>query len=139
MPRSVYSVGYQKNTSEIDHVVTHYRYEDVPMVVAEGGWTMADGYGFHMQYTVNFENATAVFDFPSATPLMLYEAGKLPAAVEMEEGMGYDHEIGYFLECIGSGRRPRIVTLEDGVSCLRIVEAESASAKTGEPVALGTN
>jgi predicted dehydrogenase len=136
MPESVYSIGYSRITDEMDHVVTHYRVKDVPLVVAEGGWAMADGFGFRMQYTVNFERATAVYDLAAQQQLMLYEPGQAPRAVEMETGMGYDHEIGYFLECITAGQRPRIVTLRDGLNCLRIIEAESRSAKSGAPVTL---
>jgi len=139
MPRSVYSAGYSKVTSEIDHLLTLYHYDDVPMVVAEGGWAMADGFGFSMHYAVNFERATAVFDFPAANPLMLYEPRKSPQPVELEGGLGYDHEIAYFLDCIREGRPPRTVTFRDAVSCLKIVEAESMSAKTGKVIALTTS
>lgn len=136
MPQSVSSVGYSKVTSEIDHIVTHYRYRDVPMVVAEGSWSMSPGFPFNMAYTVNFERATAVYDLGAKPQLMLYEPGRSPHAVEMESGMGYDHEIGYFLECIAAGARPTRVTLRDGQRCIQIIEAESRSAKTSQPVAL---
>ena len=56
------SVGYSKTSGEIDHLSTQYLYDNIPLVHAEGGWCLADGYGFTMQYTVNFENATADFD-----------------------------------------------------------------------------
>lgn len=59
-PRAVFSRGYAKDTSHIDHVVTQYLYDYIPLVVAEGGWSMQAGFGFSMQYTVNFEQATAV-------------------------------------------------------------------------------
>lgn len=136
MPESVSSVGYSKMTNEIDHVVTHYRYGDVPMVVAEGGWAMSPGFAFNMQYTVNFERATAVFDLAGAKPLMLYEPGKDPQAVPVETTMGYDYEIGYFLDCIRTGQQPKTVTLEEAANSLKIIEAESQSAKTGKPVLL---
>ncbi|HEX2970701.1 MAG TPA: Gfo/Idh/MocA family oxidoreductase [Tepidisphaeraceae bacterium] len=136
MPESVYSVGYSKITSEIDHVITHYRYPNVPLVVAEGGWAMAPGFQFKMQYTVNFERATAVYDHGTPKPLMLYEPPKEPQAVQLEAGMGYDYEIAYFLDCIRNGQPPKIVTLKDAINSLRIVEAESQSAKTGLPVSL---
>ena len=62
MPKAVTSFGYSKITNEPDHLITHYQYDDVPMVIAEGSWAMADGYVFNMGFTVNFENATAVYD-----------------------------------------------------------------------------
>lgn len=136
MPQSVQSVGYSKITDEIDHIVTHYRYNDVPMVVAEGGWAMADGFGFRMQYTVNFDRATAVFDLAAQQPLMLYEPGQAPRAIALDAVMGYDLEIGYFLECIKERRQPTTVTLRDGLNCLKIIEAESQSARSAAPVTL---
>jgi len=61
-PQGVFSRGYARDTSHIDHVTTHYLYDDIPLVTAEGGWALQPGFGFEMQYTVNFEQATAVFD-----------------------------------------------------------------------------
>jgi len=138
IPNAVYSCGYSKVTDEIDHVVTHYRYDDVPVVVAEGSWAMADGFGFRMHYTVNFEHATAVYDSAAPTPLTLYEPGKPAQAVQVETGMGYEREIAYFLDCIRNGKAPDAVTLRDGANALRIVEAESRSAKTGKMVRVRT-
>src|SRR2546421_326613 len=62
MPAAVYSRGYTKTSDELDHLTTYYIYENIPHVVAEGGWTLAPGAGFTMRYTVNFEHATADYD-----------------------------------------------------------------------------
>jgi predicted dehydrogenase len=136
MPKSVYSCGYSSITNQFDHIVTHYRFDNVPLVVAEGGWTMADNFGFTMQYTVNFERATAVYDLAAQKRLILYESGKQPQALEVDPAMGYQYEIAYFVDCIREGNPPRTVVLEDAANCLRIIEAEVKSAGTGKPVAL---
>ncbi len=47
-PRSVSSRGYGAGGA-IDHVSTHYHYADGPLVVAEGGWALSDGFGFRMR------------------------------------------------------------------------------------------
>ncbi len=133
LPSAVSSRGYAAVSGAIDHVVTSYVYDDVPIVVAEGGWAMAPGFGFHMQYTVNFERATAVFDFDALEKLMLYERGKKPRAVHVKRGMGYEHEIAYILDCIQRRRKPRTVTLSDAATSVRIVEAERRSIATGRP------
>jgi len=138
IPAAVYSCGYSKVTHEIDHVLTHYRYDDVPLVVAEGAWTMADGFAFKMHYTVNFERATAVYDSAAPAPLMLYEPGKPPLPVQVQSAMGYELEIAYFLDCIRIAKAPVAVTLRDGANALKIVEAERKSAITGKTVRLGT-
>ena len=44
------------------------------------------------------------------------EAGKEPAAIAVEEVMGYDLEIDYMLRCIEQGQRPTTVTVEDALT-----------------------
>ena len=138
MPKRVTSIGYTKLTGAIDHLTTVYEYDAPgrPMVVAEGGWVMTKGFPFTMQYTVNFERATAAFDIANEQPLMLYEEGKPGQAVELREGMGYEHEIAYLIDCINSGQAPSVVSLGDAANSVRIVEAEIESVQTGRPVDL---
>jgi predicted dehydrogenase len=136
MPKAVASVGYSKITDEPDHILTHYHYDNAPMVVAEGSWAMTDGYVFNMGFTVNFENATAVYDSGRPEPLMLYEKGKPAAAVPVDPIMGYDLEIEYFVKCIQAGKKPTIVTIADAWNTLRIIEAEVQSVRSGQPVAV---
>jgi len=133
-PISVHSRGYPKITSGIDHLITQYQYGDVPLVTAEGGWAMANEYPFRMQYTVNFERATAVFDSAAQSALMLYESGQKPRALELDPIMGYQREIEYFIQCVKENRPPTTVTLEDGAEAVRMVEAEVESIRTGWPV-----
>ncbi len=130
-PRAVRSVGYSKVTGGVDHLFTHYFYEDIPLVTAEGGWCMAAGFPFQMRYRINFERATAVFDASAASPLMLYQDGKLEP-VALGKASGYQEEIEYFLGCIAAQRRPETVTLREGAEAVRIVEAEVESIRTGE-------
>lgn len=143
MPEAVTSRGYSHITNQIDHVVTQYHYPapgsapentDVPLVVAEGGWAMAKGFGFQMQYTVNFVEATAVFDLAVESPLLLYQPGKEAQAVELPDGMGYAHEISYFLDCIAKKQNPERVTLESAADSVRLVEAEVLSVRDARTV-----
>ena len=132
-PDAVFSRGYASRTSHTDHVITHYLYGNVPLVVAEGGWAMAPGFGFQMQYTVNFEKATAVFDLAAKDQLTLIRAGK-SRPVAVKAGMGYQHEIAYFVDCIRTGKRPQAVEPASAALSVKIVEAEVRSLKTGKPV-----
>ena len=134
-PISVQSRGYSKVTTGIDHIFTQYNYGDVPLVTAEGSWAMNAGFPFRMQYTVNFERATAVFDSSAPQPLMLYQAGEAPRAIEIEPGMGYEGEIAYFVQCVREKRQPTTVTLQDGAEAVRLVESELESIRLGWPVA----
>ncbi len=127
VPKSVSAVGYSKETNQVDHVVARYEYDDVPIVQAEGAWSMSPGFPFTMRYTVNFERATAVYDLSEAAPLMLYEPGVEARAVTLPGETGFTQEIGYFLDCIHRGQKPQRVTLEQAAMSVKIVEAEVRS------------
>ena len=135
MPRAVSSRGYSKTSGEMDHIATNFLYDDIPLVTAEGGWCLADGYGFSMQYTVNFENATADYDLSRDQPLRLSQGGK-SEPIECGPGFGYAAELRYFLDCVAKSERPTMVTADDAVRSVRLVEAEVKSARIGEVVQL---
>jgi predicted dehydrogenase len=132
-PRAVISRGYSKVTDAIDHVVTQYVYDDVPLVTAEASWCLAPGYGFTMQYLVNFEHATAIFDLSEPQPLTLVRDGRREPVL-IPPGQGYEYEIAYFLECMSEGRKPETVTLDSAALSVRIVEAEAQSVRANQPV-----
>lgn len=135
LPKSVSSVGYSSKTTEVDHISTRYDVGTDALVRAEGSWAMADGYAFCMQYSANFEKASAEFDSNSDQPLKLYQDGQANP-VELPEGMGYDHEIAYFLDCVKNNRQPQIVTMQDAANAVRLIEAEVESVRSGTTITL---
>jgi predicted dehydrogenase len=134
-PKAVYSFGYEKLTGCIDHLVTRYVYDDIPLVCAEGGWGMADGFGFQMGYTVNFERATAEYVMARESPLVVYHDGRAEP-VPCDGVDGYVGELSYMIRCIDAGTPPSIVTAADAVASIAIVEAERRSAESGQAVEL---
>ena len=136
MPTAVTSFGYSNITDEPDHLITHYRYADVPMVIAEGGWSMSAGYSFHMDFAVNFEQATAVYRMADSSPLTLFRPGEAPQSIPVDPIMGYDLEIDDLIRCITTKTKPTTVTVEDAYNTLRIIEAECESVRSGRTVAL---
>ncbi|MCP4378205.1 MAG: Gfo/Idh/MocA family oxidoreductase [bacterium] len=136
MPKAVASCGYSKTSDGVDHIITRYVYDDVPVVVAEGAWCLDDGYGFNMSYMVNFENATADFDFSRGDDALLLSTGGDKQTITCEGSDGYEGELAYMADCIASGTPPTIVTAEQAAESVRIVEAEIESVNTGAPVNL---
>lgn len=134
-PSSVFSTGYAKHTGAIDHVVTQYAVAGGAIVHAEGSWAMTAGFGFNMSYTVNFERATADYDIARGpeNALKLYAEGREAETIRCEGGDGYVGELRHFEESIRAGRRPTVVTPEDGVMSLLICEAEERSIRSGRP------
>jgi predicted dehydrogenase len=129
-PGAVFSRGYSKTSGRTDHIVTEYLYDRGPALVsAEGSWCMATGFSFTMRYTVNFEQATADFDINREHQLIVSQDGK-PETIDLP-GDGYEAELAYFVECVASGRAPTLVTAEDAVAGMRILEAEQRSIESG--------
>ena len=98
---------------------------------------MADGFGLEMQYTVNFEHATARFSFNGTNNLTLIEQGKEPRKVNIASEMGFLYEIVYFLECISNNHAPHIVNFRDAAHSIVIVEAERRSIAYGKIIEIG--
>lgn len=130
-PGAVHSFGRVGTTGCIDQLVTHYIYEDDgPVVTAEGSWAMTDPFPFRMDYTVNFERATAEYVMLREEPLVIYQNGKAtPHACEGADG--YHNELAYMAQCIASGQAPSIITPADAAESVEIVEAEAESIRTG--------
>ena len=134
-PEGVRTVGYSKITGGPDHISTQFLYEDT-LVVAEGGWAMAEGFPFTMRYDANFETATMRFNLGAEHPLAIIHTDGLEVHPELDPEMGYWHEIDYFLSCVKEGRKPETVTVADALESLYINEAERASLETGRTVSL---
>ena len=131
-PMSVESVGYSLLSGCIDHVVTRYEVAGGAMVHAEGGWTMAKGFGFRMAYTVNFEKATADYDVGRGCEALKLSMGGETQVVTCEGGDGYIGQLTHFAEAIRSGLPPTRVTAVDGLRSLQVCEAEARSVTTGK-------
>ncbi|MCC7409554.1 MAG: Gfo/Idh/MocA family oxidoreductase [Phycisphaeraceae bacterium] len=134
-PQAVTSQGYAAATGQVDHVLTHYHYKNVPLVVAEGGWAFHTPHPFRMTWHVNFEHATV--EMTRDGKVTLYRDNRAET-VNIPDGMGYPAELAYFLQCVQAGVRPTTVTADDAVESLRIAFAEQLSIKTRKPIPLKT-
>jgi predicted dehydrogenase len=134
-PAGVSSVGVTRAGNSIDHVVTQYLYRRGPAVYAEGTWLLTGG--FNMAYTVLCERATLDYDLSrGADALRITEPGRTPRTIKCAGGDGYSGEIRYLLQAIQTGKAPKVVTAQDGLSAIQICEAEAKSVRTGRVVSL---
>jgi len=135
-PEAVFSRGYAKTSDCTDHIVTQYLYngDGPPLVYAEGGWAFADSFNFSMRYTVNLDGASMDFDIGRDEALIVHAGGKAEA-VPME-GDGYEAELAYFVDCVSRGEAPTVVTGDDAVTSIEIIEAEQRSIESGAVEAL---
>jgi len=137
MPKSVYSGGAKGPSGDIDHVVTHYNYDDKKVVTAEGGWILMPGFGFEMSFNILFEKATMVFNSTKEPAFSIFPAGTDEAIIpEVEEGDGYSLEIAHFLKTVKGQEVPQITTPQQSLNSVKLVLAEKLSAETRKEVAL---
>lgn len=130
-PQAVYSRGSVSADGTIDHVVTQYVYPNGPAVYAEGNWLLPKG--FNMAYTLHCENATLDFDLArGAEAMQLTERGQDTRTIENKDPDGYNEEVRYVVSCAAAGRKPEVVTAQDGLSALEICEAEEKSIRIGQ-------
>ncbi len=135
-PQAVFSTGVMLQPGgSADHVVTQYIYPDGPLVYGEGSWLLTKG--FNMSYTLLCERATLDFDLSrGADAMQVIETGQAPRTIHYDGPDGYTGEVRYLVDCAVNGKRPEIVTAQDGLTALEICEAEEKSAKTGKVVKL---
>lgn len=136
-PRWVHSYGQPTPDGANDQTLTCYQYGDDRLIVTEGGWMRADRRPFELRYLVEFEHATADYCFGRATPLILYHHDGQIEPVALPPGLGYAAELAEFVRCASSGQGSPLLSAEDGVFALQLVEAELQSLRTGVRVALG--
>lgn len=136
-PKSVYAQGYTGPSGAIDYVMAQYRCANDLTVSAEGAWTMTPGFGFTMEYTVNFERATLDFDMTRGeNALRLIEQGNPPQILKPEGPDGYVGEIAHLVEAIEGNTQPTVLDAEDALNATRICEAEQRSIETREIIRL---
>ncbi len=120
-PRSVCSIG------TLAHVSSSFEFAVVPgLVVAEGGWMTAPGFGFRMRYLVEFERAVADFDLLRDPVLMVHGDGE-PEAVALADGTGYDGEVRHAVDLSLGKRIAPIAPLVDATAVTRILIGERRS------------
>ena len=136
-PSHVYAQGHTKISGEIDHVLAQYTVDCGATVSAEGSWAMTKGFGFHMAYTINFENATVDYDLARGDEaLKLFETDEEAQTLKLDVGDGYTGQISHMVESIQSGTTPNVVTAQDGLTSIELCEAAKRSIETGERVRL---
>ncbi len=143
-PKAVYARGQRGQPGGWDHVLMLADY-DFGKGFVESSVLMPAEYPFTMTLAVLCEKGSVEFNFraagtgvetgvPEGTKLTVYEAGKASYPIPAEEGDAYEREVAYFIECVRAGKKPEVVTPEDGVWAVRVCLAARESMETGKVV-----
>jgi len=134
-PKSVSSCGRVEEDGGMQHVITCYRYDDIPMVCAEGGWLPGD-VPFTMTVKIVFEAATVEYDLNKHPTTVIYHADGTEEPADVPGGYGHDDELAYFVNCIEDNIPPHRCLPTDSALSVKIVEAELESARKRKSIDL---
>ena len=142
--QKVYAIASKDHTACYANVFASIEYKGGAKGVAETSFTMQSGYPFTMSAKIMGSKATAEFVYragfdinqrDSATcTLDIYRASREPERTRPRQYNAYAAEISYFLDCLDKGAAPTVVTPEENVEVVRVVNAVERSAITGLPV-----
>ena len=135
MPKAVTSSAAFGKAGDMQYISTLY---DVggAAVTAEGSWAMTPTLGFEASFIVTFEKAVVILDAKREKPLCVYPVKGEAFEPELPTGEGYEYEIKWFLDVLQGKKVPCVITPEQSLDSVRIVDAEKKSAKTGKTVKL---
>lgn len=135
-------VGHNSEEGEkISYISATYEYDNF-FVTTEGAWYDAP-IPFSMSYRVMFERAIVEF---KDWKLTIYENDKEPKEVKIDNTLiedtdininsssGYLNEIRYFADCIKNNTPPRVITPEESIECLKVLEGLRESIKRKEKI-----
>ena len=136
LPKAVFATASVDAARGGDHVVAQYVYENGPCVSAEGGWIMTPSFGFEMSFDIILEGATICYNC-GRTPAFKVCPGDGDAFTpEIPEGDGYYQELLHFTAAVAGKDVPTILTPEQSLDSVRLIELEKQSVKTGGVVEL---
>jgi predicted dehydrogenase len=134
LPSAVRSQAVVGPSGGFDYVATQYVYKDRKVMVAEGGFVTSSGFKFEMSFVISLEKATVVYDCRCKPSLLLYPAKGKSIAPKVESGDGWSREIEHFVKKITGVKVPQIINPLDSLNAVKIVLAESQSARTKKEV-----
>ena len=133
-PKAVVSHGTGLKKGRIDHIVTSYEYGDGKLVIAEGGWEYAEGFGFQMQFAIALEKATLMCG--PDLKLMIHPVKGKSSSVRVSKLDGYALELRDFIACVRKDKFSDVVPPKSALQSVKLLEAEMKSVRTGKRVAV---
>lgn len=134
MPKAVRSFGVKGPSSDYDHIITNYIYEDDKMVTAEGSWMMAASFGFEMSFNIVMEKATITFDCTRQPAFKVCPVDSEAFTPQVEPGDGYSREIAHFVKAAQGQKVSEILTPHQSLDSVKLVNAEKQSIAIGADV-----
>ena len=93
-------------------------------------------FGFEMSFNIMLEKATIVYDCTRDPAFRVCPSEGDAFTPEVPAGDGYSRQIEHFVKTINGEETSEVTTLAQSMESVRIVLAETESAKSGKAVSL---
>lgn len=136
---SVYAVGQQNNFGAWDHIMTTLRFKNQANAFVEASHAMPSEYPFTMSLRAQAQDATIDFKLVAGkniehinqSQFILYE-GKDKSEIIVEEADAFKNELAYFIYCLENNQENKVITLDDVLYIIELLESIEQSLKTGK-------
>ncbi len=133
MPNKITAWGEKGPSKEIDVVHAGYEYKNGTHVTIIGGWAYNAPFPFNMEFCIRCDKATFTYDMAAGKSLCVYADGK-ELTPNLPEGTGWSRELDYFIDCIETKKKPKVVTASSSLESVKMVETELKSIQTGKTI-----
>ncbi len=132
MPKAVVSTGYVGRGEVIEHIDSHFYYDDVGMMVTvEGGWLAQQGCPFEHGYDVYFEEATLKFNSSWGIPPQLLTKDGKTCQPRLPGEDGFVGELQEAVDAVRSGKPSAEISGESARHSLALCLKEIQSVRSG--------
>ena len=136
MPNRVCCAGAMNAVGEMNYISSRYEYKDNKLVTAEGSWAMAPSFGFQMSFNIVMEKAVLVYDCTGNPAFKVCPAQGEAFTPEVAAGDAYSLELEHFVGLVSGEKMPEVITLDQSMNSVRLVQAEIDSVKKHDRVLL---
>ncbi len=136
MPRAISTTAVKGPTGGYDHAATQYFYDDEKAVTTQGGWIMTPSFGFQMSFEIILEKAAITYDLTREPTFKICPHNAEAFTPELQTGDGYLLELKHFAKAVNRQNVPEIITPDQSMNSVILIEAEKKSAQTSQKVDL---
>jgi len=137
----VYSHAVKDYTGCYDHVLSSITFKNGIKAVAEAAFSMKNSYPFSSFFricgtktTVEYRYRASVSNIRAnaAAQMYVFKQGEPPVTFVPEDYDPFVKQLAYFLGCVEKNEEPEIVSLNDSLKSISLLDAIRESAKTGK-------
>ena len=136
MPAAVTSAGVIRKGGVVEHIDTHYHFEDGPQVTASGGWLSQQGCPFEHGYDVFFEKAALKYNSSWGQPPVLLTADGKTRRPRLSRKDGFVGELQEAVRAVAAEEDSGELSGVSARDSLRLCLREIESVKRGRRVRL---